>query len=535
MPVLKKTTTRAKNQTGTYCPTHDACALSASFDLDLDLFFHDACVVVWLLFGSAQNPLPFGQFNNMDHLFKNDDSSDDEDDRRRSIRKVMIMTSMKMLHGNELFKGSSSAHKGRRPGSKTVRRIRRPLHVIFNECSDHQFRRSYRMNQASFWKLLDILEPVLARPPRKKGRAPNGDVPPSVRLAIALRFFAGGDPLDLCAVFSVNSEVVYQSIWRVVEAINHSKKLEICYPTHHDDQQKIADEFKAKSDVQFNNCAGCVDGILIWIHKPSIKELEMLGIGGKKFFCGRKKKFGLNMQATCDARRRFLDVEIRHPGSTSDYLAFAVSSLHHKMEGNNLHAIDQPFLKPGLALYGDNAYVNTSYFVVPFKAVSGGSKDAYNFYHSQLRINIECAFGMLVHRWGVLRKPIPMRVSLSRTNAMVMALCQLHNFCIDEKEALTKPLAEDVLDIASHGGIDLTAFENINQDDGDITYNHERDRIDFLIDGGNDRTDIPQSVRRQQHRYYQQINPENPLPFQVMHQYIEEQGFQRPMGGGCAC
>jgi hypothetical protein len=165
-------------------------------------------------------------------------------------------------------------------------------------------------------------------------------------------------------------------------------------------------------------------------------------------------------------------MEIQHPGSTSSYLAFAVSSLNRKMEGNNPHANNQPFLKPGLALYGDNAYVNTPYFVVPFKAVSGGSKDAYNFYHSQLRINIDCAFGMLVYCWGVLQKPIPMRVTFARTNAMVMALCQLHNFCIDKKEALTKPLAEDVLDIASHGGIDLAAFENINEDDGNITYNH---------------------------------------------------------------
>jgi hypothetical protein len=38
----------------------------------------------------------------------------------------------------------------------------------------------------------------------------------------------------------------------------------------------------------------------------------------------------------------------------------------------------------------------------PYAAVSGGTKDAYNFYYLQLQIRIECAFGMLTHRWAIL-------------------------------------------------------------------------------------------------------------------------------------
>ena len=56
------------------------------------------------------------------------------------------------------------------------------------------------------------------------------------------------------------------------------------------------------------------------------------------------------------------------------------------------------FLADGLSIYGDNSYINGPYMVTPFKAVSSGIKDAYNFYQSQLRINIECAFGVLVNR-----------------------------------------------------------------------------------------------------------------------------------------
>ena len=92
-----------------------------------------------------------------------------------------------------------------------------------------------------------------------------------------------------------------------------------------------------------------------------------------------------------------------------------------------------------MRLFGDNAYLNSVYMVTPYSAVSGGSKDAYNFYHLQLRINIECAFGMFTHRWAILRSAIPMRVSLKKAIALVIALAKLHNFCIDENEAQALP------------------------------------------------------------------------------------------------
>ena len=96
------------------------------------------------------------------------------------------------------------------------------------------------------------------------------------------------------------------------------------------------------------------------------------------------------LQGTCDHHRRFIDIDVGHPDATSDYLTFCTSEL--------LDNLLQPgFLKKGLTLFGDNAYVNTEFMTTPFKAVGGGLLDSFNFYHSQVRINIECAFGMLIH------------------------------------------------------------------------------------------------------------------------------------------
>jgi hypothetical protein len=42
---------------------------------------------------------------------------------------------------------------------------------------------------------------------------------------------------------------------------------------------KIAHEFDNVSRVKFNNCAGAIDGILIWILKPSKEDANEAGCG----------------------------------------------------------------------------------------------------------------------------------------------------------------------------------------------------------------------------------------------------------------
>ena len=205
----------------------------------------------------------------------------------------------------------------------------------------------------------------------------NGRIKTSIRLSAALRYFAGGDPLDIAIVHGIARSEVFTSVWAVVNAVHQTKSLDISFPTDHQEQKEIAKGFLAKSAAGFDNCVGAIDGLLIWIQKPSPSQCVSAQCGAKQFYCGRKKKFGLNLQGICDAKGRFLDISIGHPGSTSDYLAFITSPIWYKLE--------QPgFLSPGLCLYGDNAYVSSPYMAVPFKNVSEGYKDAYNYFQSQV-------------------------------------------------------------------------------------------------------------------------------------------------------
>jgi hypothetical protein len=78
-------------------------------------------------------------------------------------------------------------------------------------------------------------------------------------------------------------------------------------------------------------------------------------------------------------------------------------------------------------LVGDDAYAAGAQMVVPYPGAHTfqDSYDNFNFYQSSTRINIECAFGQLVRRWGILWKK--MEGSLAYINKKVMACMILHN------------------------------------------------------------------------------------------------------------
>jgi hypothetical protein len=86
------------------------------------------------------------------------------------------------------------------------------------------------------------------------------------------------------------------------------------------------------SRAGFKCCAGAIDGVLIWLHKLSQKDCIDNGCDKGKFYCGRKKRYGLNCQAVCNVKGQILDISILYPGSTSDCLAFESMSLFQKLE-----------------------------------------------------------------------------------------------------------------------------------------------------------------------------------------------------------
>ena len=105
-------------------------------------------------------------------------------------------------------------------GTFTRRRV--SVSDIFRQCGPVLFRRAYRMSYELFCKLSKMLHKnmllAMERDPTGEKNfhyIPNGPISMSVRLACALRYFAGGSPLDLMTTFQISFRSVLYSVWFV--------------------------------------------------------------------------------------------------------------------------------------------------------------------------------------------------------------------------------------------------------------------------------------------------------------------------------
>ena len=155
----------------------------------------------------------------------------------------------------------NNAHKKKR--RRRRKRKRSTVSHIRRQLGRGWFKRHFRMDELRFWRLHSLLEEKL-KTRRTGAGCPNGQIPTSLRLSMALRIFAGGAAVDIALSHGVHPCMVWKLVWKVVDAINDTFVIE--YPSGHDKQKEIADAFAAKrSRANFNNCAGCIDCMLIWI------------------------------------------------------------------------------------------------------------------------------------------------------------------------------------------------------------------------------------------------------------------------------
>ncbi len=137
----------------------------------------------------------------------------------------------------------------------------------------------------------------------------------------------------------MSRSAVYDSAWGTVDVVNKMPSMAFNrdsadFPSH-DEQTEITKGFVAMSSAGFDNIFLAIDGMLIWTTQPSASDCKELSMGERLFHCFRKDKFGMVLMAGCDHLCRFRWADIRHPGVTSDYLAFATSELALKLERTN--------------------------------------------------------------------------------------------------------------------------------------------------------------------------------------------------------
>ena len=186
----------------------------------------------------------------------------------------------------------------------------------------------------------------------------------------------------------------------------------------------MSEAFGESSGGAFNGCFGALDGVAIRIECPSNKLVPDPGA----YFC-RKNFYALNVQAICNKTKSFLWFSSGHKGSTHDSLAFRETALYE-----SLNQAEPKLTAEGLFLVGDSAYPLMGYLLVPFECIKPLSEeDSFNYWLSNSRIQIECAFGELIMRWGIFWRPL--RMNLTQSGRIIGAAMLLHNFLVAKRDS----------------------------------------------------------------------------------------------------
>jgi hypothetical protein len=128
-----------------------------------------------------------------------------------------------------------------------------------------------------------------------------------------------------CTLCYLSGGLVYDI--RVTEgilciSINACPSLSIMFPSMLQDLSVSTDEFsKLNSHGIMSGCVAALDRWLCQTHVPSAIEVRKV----KSYFSGHDQCYGLNVQATCDAKCKFISLSVFCPGSNSDSKAFMPS------------------------------------------------------------------------------------------------------------------------------------------------------------------------------------------------------------------
>ena len=141
-------------------------------------------------------------------------------------------------------------------------------------------------------------------------------------------------------------------------------------------------------------------------------------------YWSRKGFHAVNAQAVCDSNCKFAFASCRCAGSAHGSTAWPVAEL--------CKAIKEGRLPDLVWIAADDAFERSNQALAPWPGKVELLKDSCNCHLPPLRARIEQAFGMLVKRWGILRKPF--MASLEPSRKFFLACAKLRSFFIDERE-----------------------------------------------------------------------------------------------------
>jgi len=294
-----------------------------------------------------------------------------------------------------------------------------------NQLTDSAFRRMFRVNRAVFEVLLNLVTPYFSNLNITRAMNSSGShIPVVTRLAVSLRWLAGGSYLDLCFAWGVAASTFYHAngvLWPTLEALDKAldKSFPFGFPFGDEARlDELAEGFCVHSGGILDGCVLAMDGFGVATRAPFKSEVE-----APKDYRFRKSGFAIIVLGGVDVKGRFICASCDHSGSTNDIIAWQDCNLYDALEIKKL-------LPDKYFFIGDEAFTCTNQFLSlwPGRGLEP-SKDAFNYWLSHSRQAVERAWGMVTQRWGIFWRIF--RFSFDRWSLVVLVCIKLHNLCLD--------------------------------------------------------------------------------------------------------
>ncbi|XP_048241612.1 protein ALP1-like [Haliotis rufescens] len=267
------------------------------------------------------------------------------------------------------------------------------------------------MTRETFYFLCQELQESLPNVPFREGL----DIDHKVAVAVYW-LTSSAESRAFANLFGVGKSTVWKCLRDVCEALTVTMMLNYVKFPKEDDLKAGLDGFE--SAWGFPNCD------LDWTSIPIIGPVHVHGD-----YRNRKGFYSIILQAVCDHKCIFSDINIGWPGRVHDARVFGFSELFHKGENNHLFpkwqrkltTPDKEIIMP-ITLVANAVHPLKPWLLKPYtnQANLTPPQRQFNYRLSRARLTIENAFGRLKGRWLCLQKRLDVSVD-SRDDLCIVA------------------------------------------------------------------------------------------------------------------